>query len=1021
MKTDIAAKAGLNTAFHWGLGQSVGREQLIMKSGFLQKLSGLRSLHIVVFSVCFSAALTALVGLSMAAFGQSGQSSGLAGMGSVCVFMVSLAVSCLAIHLARSSAGLALEREALRIKDCAIASSINGIAISDPQGNISFVNRSFLALWGYEDKREVLGKSVLEFWGEKDKADEVGEALRANGRWAGELEGRRKDGSLFDVQGSTILLRESGVYMLSFLDVTGRKGAEEALAEEKEFTENALNTLTDLFFVIDTEGRMLRWNRAVKAVTGYSDQEIASMRHIDFIPAEERQRALDAVEEVLKEGCDSEELTVMARDGSRTPYEFTGSLLRDQAGNAVGICGIGRDITERKLAEEALGLTNVQLKNIFENLDEVFFSVDMSAGGKLQISPACEKVYGLPQRAFSQNPMPWKEAVHPEDIDLINEMEQDLLKGNLVRRTYRIVRPDGEIRWVEAKVKPTMGRSGEVVRIDGIVSDITEWKRADEERVRLEQRLLESRKLEALGHMAGGIAHDFSNIMAIIQGNMELALAKSPEYLRSYIRKTLRGAERGAELVRNLLHLSDKSPVSFRAVDMASVAQETVRLLAPSGGTAVETRIEAAPGLWQVRGDQAQLSRVVMNLYLNARDAITECMGGNGRSFSIDVGIRNLTVAGDRLPENPRARKGDFVHLSFRDNGAGMDEETLTHAFEPFFTTKKAGEGTGLGLSTVYGIVHRHGGWIDLRSKAGEGTVLDVYLPRFEGEPEGHKENNREEKKGGKLLGGNETILVVDDEEDILEAVREKLEDLGYRVLVAGSGEAALDIFRKNRRKIDLVLLDQVMPGLRGTEVLEEIRRLRPGTQVLMYSGKDLCAHALLPEGVSAITKPHNLDALAGKVGDVLGAQWRYPVKSHIKRVKLYYLEEPAVTHPEELTDADTVYRLFRHIAAEPRETFIAVYLDSQNRVIAYDELSTGTTDRAVVYPKEVVRAALMTNATSVILIHNHPAGGLRPSHVDILLTAAVQQVCDGFDIRLRDHLIVSGKGYFSFRKHKIL
>jgi two-component system cell cycle sensor histidine kinase/response regulator CckA len=872
-----------------------------MKSRFIQNLSGVRSLHIVPLSVSFSAALTALVDISMAALLQGRHSSGLTGTGAVDVFTVSLAVSCLAICLGRSSAGLMLKRE--------------------------------------------------------------------------------------------------------------------ALAEEREFTGNALNALTDLFFVIDPEGRMLRWNRAVRAVTGYTDRDIASMRHVDFVPEEDRQRALDAVQKVLKEGYDCEELTILAREGRRTPYEFTGSLLRDHAGNAVGVCGIGRDITERKLAEEALELTNTQLKNIFDNLDEVFFSSDMAARRKLQISPACEKVYGLPQRAFSENPMLWKEVVHPEDVELINETERNLLKGNPVRQTYRIMRPDGEIRWVEAKIKPTTGPSGAVFRIDGVVSDITVGKRADEERARLEERLIESRKLDAIGHLAGGIAHDFSNIMAIIQGNMELALAKSPEYLRGYIRKTLRGAERGAELVRNLLHFSAKYPVSFGAVDIASMAQETVRLLASSGGPAVENLLDAAPDLWKVKGDPAQLSQVVMNLYLNARDAMTECAGKNGGSFSISMRLRNVTVAGDRLPENPRARKGDFVHFSFRDNGRGMDEDTLAHAFEPFFTTKKACEGTGLGLSTVYGIVHRHGGWIDLRSKAGEGTVFDLYLPRFEAEPE---EKKREEE-GHKLLGGNETILLVDDEEDILEAVREKLQDLGYRVLVAGSGEAALDIFRKNRRKIDLVLLDQVMPGLQGTEVLEEIRRLRPGTRVLMYSGKDLCAHALLPEGVSAISKPHNLDALAGKVGDILGAEWRYPVKSRINRLKLYYVEEPAVTHYEELTDADTVYRLFRHIAAEPRETFIAVYLDSQNRVIAYDELSTGTTNRAVVYPKEVVRAALMTNATSVILVHNHPAGGLGPSGVDVLLTAAVQQACEGFEIGVRDHLIVSGKGYFSFRKEKIL
>jgi two-component system cell cycle sensor histidine kinase/response regulator CckA len=994
-----------------------------MNSRAIHKLSRLRAWHILTLSLF----LSVIIDAAMGAFRRGGLPFELPGAGTVEAVAVGFVVASFVIRLARSSARLVLKKEALRQSEerfrLTLENAPIGMEIVNLDGNIMSVNKAFCEMTGYTAD-ELLSMHSRDITHPDDVEPGlvlVGELMRGEiNNFRQDKRYVRKDGSIMDAVLRVALVRDSRGTPIHFVsqvkDVTTVRRAEDALREEKEFTDNALNALPDLFLVIDTGERMLRWNKAVNDVTGYSDEEIALMRPADFVPEDERKLLADAIETVLREGYHSEEMTVVTRDGRKIPYEFIGSLLRDSEGHAVGICGTGRDITERKLAEEALELTNRQLKDIFDNLDEVFFSVDMADSGKLRISQACQKVYGLPERAFSENPMLWKEVILPEDIPVVDETEPELLNGKPVKQTYRIIRPDGQIRWVEARIKPTMGPSGEVVRIDGIVSDITERRRAEEEKARLEQHLFQSRKLEAIGHLAGGIAHDFQNIMAIIQGNMELALAKSPVYLRGYIQKTMRAAERGTALVTNLLHFSEKSPVSFGAVDIAAMVQETVRLMADSGERMMESRINVEPGLWKVKGDQAQVHQVVMNLYLNARDAVMECMEGNGRPFAIDIALGNVHVAGDDIRENPRARKGDFVRLSFRDNGGGMDSETLAHVFEPFFTTK-AGKGTGLGLSTVYGIVNRHGGWIDVRSEAGEWTVFDVYLPRFTGpfreEPQ--------EKRAKRNLGGNETILLVDDEEDILSAVREKLGDLGYRVLVAQSGEEALGILKKRRGKIDLVVLDQVMPGIQGTEVLKEVRRLNPRTQVLMYSGKDLSSNAGLPEGVSAIIKPYGLEALAGKVGDILGAEWRYPVRSHINRVKLYYVEEPTVPHTEELTDAETVYRLFRHVAHEPRETFIAVYLDSQNRAIAYDKLSTGTTNKTVVYPKEVVRAALMSNACSVILLHNHPAGGLRPSHLDVLLTASVQQACEGFEIRLKDHLILSEKGYFSFRKEKIL
>jgi signal transduction histidine kinase/DNA-binding response OmpR family regulator len=569
----------------------------------------------------------------------------------------------------------------------------------------------------------------------------------------------------------------------------------------------------------------------------------------------------------------------------------------------------------------------------------------------------------------------------------------------------------------------------EIGKLASAFNDMAEsLRKREDEKQKLMEQLSQSKRIEAIETLAGGIAHDFNNILAIIQGHMNLARKKAPKYLAGHIEQTINAVKRGVELVMSLTQFSHESPENHEEVNVALVANETVNFLMESRDSSEDTHIDVAPDLWTVKADAGKIRQVIMNLYLNACDALRERMeycdgeksGNSENPPAIYISLRNITIHEDHSRENLKADMGDYVLLSVRDNGCGMDKETTLHVFEPFFTTKKAGKGTGLGLSTVYGIVNSHSGWTEVESTVGKGTVFDVYLPRYNGE---HKKTKTisEKNESYEAIGGNETILVVDDEAQILEAVRERLEDLGYKVLTANSGEKALEIIGKRRKKIDLVILDEVMPGISGMEVLQNIRRLNPKIKVLMHSGKDLSRHAHILEDVEVINKPYDLDDLAGKISNILGTEWRYPFKSHIKRVKLYYVEEPTVPHDEDLSDTDTVYKLFRHIENEPRETFLAVYLDPQNRIIAYDKLSAGTTDETVVYPKEIIRTALLANACAVILVHNHPAGGLKPSQIDIALTASIKQACKMYDIKLHDHIIISDKGYLSFLRKGLL
>jgi signal transduction histidine kinase/DNA-binding response OmpR family regulator len=548
-------------------------------------------------------------------------------------------------------------------------------------------------------------------------------------------------------------------------------------------------------------------------------------------------------------------------------------------------------------------------------------------------------------------------------------------------------------------------------------------KKREAEKQRLMEQLNQSQRLEAIGTFAGGIAHDFNNILAIIQGSMDVAKMKSPDYMKQYIERAFEATNRGSDLVKRLLHFAHESKAETEAVNIGFIAKGTVKLISETIDPRINMTVNVPDDIGDVKSNSGQVHQIVMNLCGNARDAIMERMDSPDVSaempFSIDINLSNVTISDTSSMDNPNAVQGDFVLLSIKDNGSGMDIETVQHIFEPFFTTKPIGKGTGLGLSSIYGIIKSHGGWIDVKSEVGKGTTIDVYLPRYSGES--IEEQPQKECCKTEVVGGSERILLVDDEEHILSAMKEKLECLGYDTVLARDGLEAFEILKKKRKKYDLIVLDHVMPKLSGLEVVQRIRNLNIKTPVLMQSGKDLSQYANVFEGVEFISKPYTLDALALRIRKILGYEWGYHKKTNIERVRLYYVNEQTVPYNEEIADSYEVYELFKYLANEPRETFIAVYLDPQHKIIAYDPLSTGTTDKATVFPKEVIRTALLANASAVILLHNHPSGSCRPSSNDVVLTSAIAHACKVMDIRVLDHLIICSEGYYSFASENLL
>jgi PAS domain S-box-containing protein len=406
---------------------------------------------------------------------------------------------------------------------------------------------------------------------------------------------------------------------------------------------------------------------------------------------------------------------------------------------------------------------------------------------------------------------------------------------------------------------PLPDEAGQIVAVASVVVDVTERKALD-------RRLLESQKLQAVAVLAGGIAHDFNNLLTSVLGNISLALMKlGPSHIASAgLKDAERAAERASELTRQLLRFSRKSPDEFQPLDLNQSVNEVVSLLKHSVDEGITIETDLAPVLWKVEADAGQLAQVVMNLCVNAWDAIGE------RGF-IRIRSSNRKLSRKSCRDQPEARPGDFVEITVSDNGSGMNEETLAHLFEPFFTTKEAGKGTGLGLAMVYSIVKHHHGWVRVSSRLGEGSEFRLYLPRTR-----RRAIAKPEKAGHESRPGKETILLADDEDGVRKLAAAVLEHNGHRVIQARDGVEALAAFRKSRKQVRLVLLDLKMPKMSGWEALERIRRLAPEVPIILTSGYALeeeQGEARIRGAQALLPKPYRAQTLLTAVGASLDAQ----------------------------------------------------------------------------------------------------------------------------------------------------
>lgn len=521
---------------------------------------------------------------------------------------------------------------------------------------------------------------------------------------------------------------------------------------------------------------------------------------------------------------------------------------------------------ERRQSEEALLTTERRLRDIIEYSTNLFYL--HTTDHVLQyVSPQSRDYFDCtPEEARVR----WMEFITDNPCNEVGyERTQKAIDTGEIQPPYELelITKKGRIVWVEVREAPVV-HDGKTVAIVGSLTDITARKLAEARRDQLEAQLFQAKKMEAVGQLAGGVAHDFNNLLTVILGNVhmiiedELVPSEEGRVLATEISKA---AERATGLTRQLLAFSRRQVMQVKWIDLGRLMEDMTDLLRRLVGREIDLSVEVAPHLPLIRADSAMVEQVIMNLVLNARDAMRE-----GGRLQIDAHLEK--VGPEHVGRNPHAQLGQAVVLVISDTGTGMQPETMTRIFEPFFTTKPPGSGTGLGLATVYGIVSQHEGWIEVDTNPGRGSTFKVYFAANAPAPTGA--NRQRKEPVSQPTTGGETILVVEDEEAVRRLVGTLLQRCGYRVLEAADGRHALKVWREHPGKIDLLLTDMVMPGgITGKKLAEDLRAAHPGLKVIFasgYSREIKLAESIEDPQIAFLSKPFNRDALTRTVRQLL-------------------------------------------------------------------------------------------------------------------------------------------------------
>ena len=653
------------------------------------------------------------------------------------------------------------------------------------------------------------------------------------------------------------------------------KHAERALREREEHIRLLLDSTEEAIYGIDLQGVCTFANSACARLLGYANASYFTGRNMHELIHHTRADGTEYPVEECRiyrafrrdEACHVQDEVVWRADGSCFPAEYWSHPIR-RDGEVVGCVVTFLGITERRQLEAQFRQAQQRLRHIVVSSPAVLFTLTI-AGNEVQgISWASDnlmQIFGYPPEVAVGSDW-WMSCVHADDVEQVRSQTQaDLFSRGHTTHEYRFRHADGSYRWTRCEIRLMRDETGASSEAVGASSDITERKRAEDEQSRLREQLQQAQKLESVGRLAGGVAHDFNNLLTVINGYSGLLLRKVPaeDPIRESIDEINIAGQRAAALTQQLLLLSRKQVVQSRPVNLNDVVIEVEKMLRRVIGEDILIESVLNPSLGPVLADSGQLHQVLMNLVVNARDAMP-----SGGKLLIET--NNVVLDAGYSEGHAGVEPGAYVQLKISDTGVGMTQDVMSHLFEPFFTTKMRGEGTGLGLATVYGIVKQSGGTIWVYSEPGDGTTFTIYLPRID---EAIRPPAKPET-APITLRGTETVLVVEDQEQVRRMAVRVLREYGYRVLEAGNPGEALLHCERYAGPIHLMLTDVVMPGMTGPELVDRIKPLRPSVEVLFMSGyseRAITHHRNLDLAGDFLEKPFSAESLAIRVREVLG------------------------------------------------------------------------------------------------------------------------------------------------------
>ncbi|MBL9169520.1 MAG: PAS domain S-box protein [Verrucomicrobiales bacterium] len=744
--------------------------------------------------------------------------------------------------------------------------SADFIATAALNGQLTYLNPAGRRMIGFGETEDIRTLNFADYVPDRWRSwftDTIVPLVREKGVWDGEMQlFHLQTKQLIDISRSMFLVRnrETGEpigFATVTRDVTARRASEKALLESEERFAKAFQA-NPAIIAISTypEGRYVDVNQAFTELLGFSRDEVIGQTAMELgvwsIPAQRLAitEALEARQPVRGAEC-------QLRSKSGALLTVLASVEQIELSGKRCLLFINHDITDRKSSERMVQETQSRFQQLAENIREVFWLTNADKTQMLYVSPGYERIWGRSCESLYQSPGSWLEAIHIDDRERVgNSLAQNQSQGTYDIE-YRILRPDGSVRWIHDRAFPVKADSGAIYRIAGIAEDVTD-------RRQLEAQFRQAQKMEALGTLSGGIAHDFNNILGAIFGNVHLATldldANHPA--SASLNEIQRAANRARDLVRQILAFSRQQPKSRQNIPLGPVIQEAVGLLRaslPAGIELIKTLDPTAPSVF---ADATQIHQIVLNLCTNAWHAIGE---GPGR---IEIRLQSVKIEGRDPAPSPDLHRGVYACLSIIDNGHGMDASTLDRIFEPFFTTKEPGRGTGLGLSVVHGIVKSHDGVIRVFSQPGQGTAFHLYFPGVGAESGGPALAARSLRRGA-----GERILYLDDEQPLVDLAVKMLHRLGYEADGYTDPGTALRAFKANPEFYQLVITDLHMPGISGIEFIQAIRKLHPTIPIMLSSGHltdDVVARVHNLGVTRLLHKPNTLDDFSGCLHELL-------------------------------------------------------------------------------------------------------------------------------------------------------